>query len=553
MLKSLRVDNYAIIHEIDLTFDKGLNIITGETGAGKSILLGALSLVMGKRADSLVLNDKTRKCIIEAVFVDYPSTLDDFLDRNDLDKDVELILRREISHTGKSRAFVNDTPVNLSVMQAINEELIDLNQQFQILEIQTSDFQVRMLDALAGTSALYNTYKSLFNTFRNAQKRLAGLKEDAARNLKEKDFVAFQLEELLEADIQPDEKETKEAHLKKLENSSEIINTMEETEHVLDQSEQSIKDVIRQLRNRWEALADMDPLVRDGVSTFIEMEELISDLQQKIRRIINTAEMDPRAEEELRERLDQIYKLEQKHQARDTAGLIEIMGKLESQLEGYTSLTDSIAQLEQKTQRLLDELHVLAKELSQKRMKIRSQVEKDIHGSLQSLAMPAASIHIDIKPAAELNVFGLENIEILFSPNKGSMPLPIRKIASGGEKSRLMLALKASVAGAVEMPTMIFDEIDTGVSGEVAQRMGDILKSLAQPHQILAITHSPQVSARADKHFKVYKEESKGKTLTYVKNLNGEERITEIAMMLSGDPPSAYAIENARELITEAR
>lgn len=549
MIQSLKIENYAIIDELEINFDKGLNIITGETGAGKSILLGALGLIMGQRADTKVLFDRSKKCIVEAAFSSYPGNINRMLEHNDFDVDTQLIIRREIVPAGKSRAFVNDTPAKLDFLQLLSQELIDLNQQFEITEIKRSDYQLEIIDALADHQELVNEYSGTFKSYKSAKKHLEKLQNMESTQLKEMDFMKFQLNELEEADLDIEEQSTLESEAELLSKSDEIRMLLEESNFRLVENEQSIRDIIQNIHNQWLKYEDAHSLIGKAGEHFQTILDLISELEINFSRILGDVDPNPLKLEEIQERLDIIYSLQRKHNVNSVEALLDIQGELQSALEAYVNRGTQIEALELEISKLGKRLVNLSEKISKNRHKVFPVLEKRVKKQLDQLAMNSAEIKVMCEKSQDFRSDGIDLINIHFKSNKGAEYLPIKKVASGGESARLMLSIKSTVANIMQFPTMIFDEIDTGVSGEVAGKMGDILRKLSASHQLVCITHSPQVSARANNHYLVFKEETKERTFTHVRLLNGEERITEIAKMLSGDPPSTFALDNARDLI----
>ncbi|NNE26496.1 MAG: DNA repair protein RecN [Saprospiraceae bacterium] len=551
MIQSLKIENYAIIESVEIQFDKGLNIITGETGAGKSILLGALGLIMGQRADTKVLYDQERKCIVEAAYLNYPKAINTLLEEEDYDVDEVLTIRREIVPSGKSRAFVNDTPAKLDLLQRLTNELIDLNQQFEITQIRERDYQLQIIDALAKNESLRAEYKGLYNSYTHKKKELEELVSAESHQLKELDFIRFQYNELAEAEPLADELQSLESESSTLAKVDEINLLLEETNYLLFDSENAIKDQLSEIQRKWSELIDTHPKIADGAEQLNNLIESLSELGFLKNEIESTLNTDPQRLQEINDRLDVLYRLHRKHSVSDNSALIQIMDNLKDNLDAYENRDQHIAQLKSEIESLHKELTIKASTLSQNRQKVFKILEKAVSKKLEALSMESASISVDCKESQTLRSDGKDEIQILFKSNKGGQFLPIKNVASGGESSRLMLAIKSTIADAMELPTMIFDEIDTGVSGEVAGRMGNILKQLSKQHQLICITHSPQVSARANNHYLVHKFDSKNRTYTHVKLLSGDERITEIAKMLSGDPPSAFALDNAKDLIQQ--
>ncbi len=553
MIKTISIANYAIIDDVELTFDNNLNIITGETGAGKSIILGALGLLMGNRADTKILYNDKKKCVVEAVFTDLSSSISAILQEADLDDEAELIIRREIVPSGKSRAFVNDTPTNLNILQRLSVELIDLNAQFQSTDIYKSDFYIKLIDAIAGHESKVAEYRVLFSEYKKNQKELFELENTESSQLKEMDFMQFQLNELSEADLSIEEQSQLEAQSSLLEKADEITTLIEETKYIINDSEQNVKDVITGLSAKWESLRGVKPAIDENLEAFSDIEDRLLTIYNNADSLSQNTESDPMRLLELQDRLSTIYNLQKKHGVNSIKELLDISGDLQNRISQHDSRAESISQLQKIIKDQEIELNHAASVISKKRLKVIPKIEKEVNSNMADLAMPSAQIHVECKKADVLKPDGIDNINMLFKANKGGSFQPIRKVASGGESSRLMLSLKSTVARKMDMPTMIFDEIDTGISGDVAGKIGVILKELSGSHQLICITHSPQVASKADNHFFVYKEDTKERTITHVKHLNKKEKIEEIAKMLSGDPPSTYALKNAKELINAAQ
>ena len=549
MLKRLHIRNYALIDEIDIHFSERLTIITGETGAGKSILLGALGLVMGERADSKVFYNDTEKCVVEATFDVSSYDLKSFFDEHELDYDSEVFIRREVSPAGKSRAFVNDTPVNNQVLQRLTETLVDLHQQFDTLDIHNVNFQLRMIDALADNAVLLKEYQSGYRRYASDRKKLAeyiGLSESGS---KEMDFLRFQLEELQQAALTAGEQDAMENELAKLTGAEEIKVAYAAAFSHLIEGEQN---VISQLQSIARSFQNTRKLSADLSSLSERFEALIVDLQDIGRvcdRIAEKTEHDPERIMELQDRLNIIYKLQKKHSVSSVEELLEIQARLEDQTSGYTDLGEVIAKLEKEIAALEAVLREKASVLSTRRKGVTEGFETRVHGMLEQLSMPHARLKVEINDTAQLTATGLDDVQFLFASNVGSRFLPIRDVASGGELSRLTLCTKSLVADAIPLPTLIFDEIDTGISGDVSLKMGHILKELSERHQVVSITHTPQIASRADAHYFVYKTVDGNRTITRIRLLNHDERIRSIAVMLSGNPPSESALATARELL----
>ena len=549
MIQSLDIKNYALITSLRVDFSKGLTIITGETGAGKSILLGALGLIMGKRADTKVLFNPDEKCVVEARFNIKNYSLQSYFEENDLDFEEELLIRREISPAGKSRAFVNDTPVNLHILQELSDNLLDLHQQFDMLDIHKVSFQIRMVDALADHKNLLATYEQSYKDWQKKKSALQNLIQNQNQKNQELDFLQYQIKEF-------DEAKLLEGELEDLESQLEILNSAEDIKrvstlflHSLDEADNSIANRLRELVRESNTLAEVDP-------RFADMQERLGNTIEEMRDIANTCseiaeatEHEPLLIQKIQDRLSLIYRLMKKHHTNEFTELLAIHLQLQSRLRGITGGDQEIEQLTAQIQALESTLQKLSSEISANRKAIIPNFESQIHQLLAQLGMENAKIQISCTPAPQYGPTGKDVIEYLFAPNKGSAFLPLKDIASGGEISRLTLCIKSLVAAAIPLPTLIFDEIDTGISGEVAHKMGKILSHLADDHQIISITHAPQIAAQADLHYFVYKQDTPERTITAVRSLLGEDRIMELAKMLSGNPPSKSAIENAKELI----
>ncbi len=549
MIHSLLVKNYAIIEELKLEFSEGLTIITGETGAGKSILLGALGLVMGRRADNKSLFLKDKKCVIEAEFEIERYDLEEFFKEEELDFENPLILRREISPNGKSRAFVNDTPVNLKVLQLLSGALLDLHQQFDTMDVHQVSFQLRMIDALARNQKLLKAYTAKFKNYQILKSELTELEEKQQRSTREMEFLQFQLAEFEETDPQPQEIELLEGERKALTNSEEIKRSLGAAYNLMIDDEHAVLGTIENLAYQINQIRNLHPALEKLNERFETVKVEVEDIAASFEKIVASTNHDPERLEVIASRLDALFKLQHKHRAQNTQGLIEIRSKMQSELSGFGDLQAEIDEIHGRLIELEKDLSKEAKVLSDRRKKQLNPFAKKVMGMLKQLGMEYAQIKIDQKSVDQLNNTGNDLITFLFAPNKGSQFSPIKEVASGGELSRLTLAIKSLVADAIPLPTLIFDEIDTGISGDVALKMGNILHDIADRHQVVSITHTPQIAVQADRHYFVYKQPEKNSTITKVKLLDAKERIEEVATMLSGSPPSASAIQNAKELL----
>jgi DNA repair protein RecN (Recombination protein N) len=549
MVCKLEINNYAIIEKLSIEFAGGLNIITGETGSGKSILLGALGLILGKRVDSKVLLSQAKKCIIEGSFEIDNYDLRGFFNEADLDYANPAVIRREINSEGKSRAFINDTPVTLKTLQELTTQLVDLHEQFENLGINDQRQQLKMLDAFAHCSHTRLEYEKQFRVFKSQQSQLKSLQDKQNQAIKQRDYLQFQLDELFALDINISKDAILDQKLSEFEHAEEITAILNHFSYVMEDSDHSILTQIKELRSRLQSIERYHPAVKEVYSrlqqSFIELE----DLGYEAKKIADEIELNPEEASLIRERVDKINTLLHKHQVADIALLSELQEKIDAELQDYSNLDDEIEHL--KSQRLQSEksLKKVATQLSESRKKAIPIFEKKVNELLHDFKMEHAAFKIGFNVTEDLLAQGQDDVQFLFAPNKGSDFHEIKKVASGGEMSRLALIIKSLIAGSIDMPTLVFDEIDSGVSGDVAKKMGEILKNLSGKHQVISITHSPQVAANANKHFTVYKENTQNDTKTRVKELDQEGRLIEIATMLSSSPPSKAAIASAKELM----
>ncbi|MBC7886023.1 MAG: DNA repair protein RecN [Saprospiraceae bacterium] len=549
MLKNIEIQNYAIIERLDIAFPDGLTIITGETGAGKSILLGALGLIMGKRVDTKVLYDQQKKCYVEAIFDISSYHLTDFFEEEELDYHEELTIRREIAPGGKSRAFINDSPVTLDILQTLTENLIDIHQQFDILDIQKPTFQLQIIDALAGNKSLLDNYKSQYKSYRKDIISLEGLREKNRNANQEIEFLTFQMNEFIQAELKDNEQVTLEVILQKLTSAEEIKRNSLMVAHALEEDENAIIGQWQGVINQFSSIRHLDSNYEALYTRMISVREEIADISNEASLISEATEYDEEAIHHCTTRLDLIYRLQKKHHVANMENLLDVQTAIQTKLDGYADLTNEMETLQRECIAKEKNLRALAAMLSENRKKIIQAFEKNVHDMLSSLSMEHAYISVKVNELRELNGTGLDEVNILFASNKGSDYLPLKDTASGGEMSRLTLCVKSLVAGAVTLPTLIFDEIDAGLSGAVAQKTGGIIAGLSKKHQVICITHSPQIAARAQSHFWVYKSDTAARSVTSMRELSLDERITEISKMLSGNPPTEAARANAIELI----
>ena len=550
MLQKLSIHNYAIIDKLEIDFSEKLNIITGETGAGKSIIVGALGLILGERADSTILVNKEKKCIVEGTFrTDNKKAIKCFLKENDLDAEETLVLRREIGTNGKSRAFINDTPVNLSQLQQISALLVDLHLQFDTLELVESDFQREVLDALGGNAVMLNEYQVAFRQWQIVTKEGEELKKQKNQFDKEADYNQFQYKELKEAGFKENELENADAELKMLNNAEGIKAVLSKVYFELQESESPVVQQIKSLSNQLSPYQSFHPDLPVSLQRLQSLQIELQDIADEVGRISDHINYDPEKIEQLNERLSIGYKLLKKHGVQNTNELLLLQQRLVEKMQAVLNIDEAIQQKERQSNQLKDEAAKLAKKISDTRLKQIKPLEERVNKLLAQVGMPNAKLKVDSNFELELNQYGIDKIEFLFDANKSGQFQSVRKVASGGELSRLMLCIKSLVAQSIDLPTMIFDEIDTGISGEAAKQVGIILKELAVKRQVICITHQPQIAGKADSHFFVFKEIVKDNVKTNIRQLTNEERITAIAKMLSGEKPTAAALENAREMV----
>lgn len=551
MLKRLVIKNYALIDNLDISFSDELNIMTGETGAGKSIILGALSLILGQRAESKYFFNQQQKCIIEGSFLINDFQLDDFFKENDLDYDRETVLRREISSDGKSRAFINDTPVNLSILKYLGEKLIDVHSQHATLEINDESFQLLVIDIIANNGDLLKKYKETYKSYRQAESKLKELISKSELSKNELDYLQFQFDELQKAALTAGEQEELEQEQDTLTHAEEIKRNLLGCIAALNESEPSavmmLKEALLQLNSAEKYNPEIRELSERLNSCLIEVKDILSEVGHiEQNSMINEARL-----EEVNARLDLIYSLQKKHRVSTDSELITVREDISEKLNHILFADEDIENLKELNRKLLAELSGLADELSKSRAKSIPKVESSVIEILKEIGMPNAilSIQNDLLPEDRFDITGKDQIKFLFSANKGQAPQPMNKVASGGELSRLMLSIKSLIAVHTALPTIIFDEIDTGISGEIALKVGTIMEKLSKNMQVIAITHLPQIASKGDSHYIVYKEEKADITYTNIKKLQQEERIMELAKMLSGNNPGESAIQNARELL----
>lgn len=550
MLQRLHIQNYAIINELEIDFSDKLNIITGETGAGKSILMGALSLILGERADSNVLQQKEKKAVIEGSFkANNKKAITDFLKVNDLDAEEMLMIRREITANGKSRAFINDTPVNLNQLKTLSTLLVDLHQQFDTLELNSSDFQQQVLDALADNTGLLQQYQEVFHQYKKTKKELTELQEQQTAANAAFDYNRFLFDELDEANFKENELEELDTELKLLSNAENVKQELSGIYYELKETEHPVVQQLKVLYNKLHALDQYHTGIADLAKRLQSSQLELADIADELEQVNSSIHYSAERIQIVNDRISMGYKLQKKHGVTTTNELLVIKDELQQKLNEILNIGEAIQQKEKQTAELLQQCEAKAKIISANRKKAIKPLAENVNTLLARVGMPNARFTAEAQPLDALSELGKDRIEFLFDANKSNRFEPLRKVASGGELSRLMLCIKSLVAKKLQLPTLIFDEIDTGISGEAARQVGNIMKELAASHQLISITHQPQIAAKATAHYFVYKGIEKDKIVTSIRLLSNDERITTIAQMLSGEKPTAAALQNAREMV----
>ena len=560
MLQKLSISNYALIDNLEISFGQGLNILTGETGAGKSIILGALSLILGQRIESKYFFNQQKKCVIEGTFKIADFHLKSFFEDNDLDHEDETVLRREISADGKSRAFVNDTPVNLASLKLLGERLIDIHSQHATMEINDPEFQLLVVDSVAGHDALLNEYQTKFRSYKKNTTKLTQLIDESDKAKADLDYYQFQFDELEKANLDADEQEKLEQELAVLTNAEEIKRNLLGANYLMQESDASALAQLREALQQLSAIEKFNPQIEELHgrlnSAIIELKDIATETEGLEQR---THTNEARAEE-INTRLTLIYTLQKKHRVNTNAELLQLQDELSGKIQQAVFGDEAIEKLQQQLALDKKELEELAGQLSANRTKAIPQIESQVLQTLAEMGMGNSALKIEqvvrksespeVGKTDVLGKTGVDDIKFLFSANKGHALAEMSKVASGGELSRLMLSIKSLVAKNTALPTIIFDEIDTGVSGEVAHKVGQIMEQLSNNLQVITITHLPQIAGKGQNHYFVYKDDEGATTNTRIKQLSQQERVVEIAKMLSGDNPGESALQNARELLS---
>lgn len=551
MLKHLTIRNYALIRFLEMKPSGHLNVITGETGAGKSIMLGAIGLLMGNRADTKVMWNESEKCVIEGIFNIKPYKLKSLFREEDLDYEDETVIRREISPGGKSRAFINDTPVTLDTMRRLGHLLMDIHSQHETLELGNQSFQLQLIDSYAENQEVREEYDQAWKNFVAARKKFEDLSRQAATLREEADYTNFQLDELTKADLQENEQENLEKELKIMEHAEEIKTRLRASLQLLNESDFSAHNVLAEVRTHLTAISSFsgqyETLYQRLESLRIELEDITGEIEKEETHV----DFDPERAEFVKERLSTLYRLMKKHRTNDVTALLELRESLEKKAIVTSHLDEALDNARQDMEHGEAEVKKLSLKLRESRKKTFAPLRRQIVQLLQSLGIPDANLVIDttgIVPGPT----GADKIDVLFSANKGIAPGPLAQVASGGEFSRLMFCIKYVMAEKSAMPTLVLDEIDNGVSGEIALKLGNLMKNMAAGHQLIAISHLPQVAAQGHAHYFVFKDNSEEKTVSSIKLLTDGERVEEIAKMIGGNKPSKIALENAQELLSRS-
>ena len=549
MLLKLSIENYVLIHSLEVDIQRGFSVITGETGSGKSIFLGALGLILGQRADTGVLLDKTKKCIVEGLFSIDGYHLEDFFKVNDLDFDNQVTLRREINQFGKSRAFINDTPVNLSVLKELGDKLVNIHSQHSIITLNDADFQLAVLDSYAANQPLLHSYRSTYKRWNTIKKLWGELHDKSERFKEEQDYIEFLYNELAAANLQPDEQRFLEEKLELLNHAEEIKNALERARVALTGEEENVIELLNSALNVLNTIQKYNTSIKEIVERLKSDIIDVKDISTEIVSLDEQIEFNSEDAENVTQRLDLLFRLQHKHHKSSVEELMTLKEELKTRLQIADGMQDQLVSCTNEIQSLEKELVTLAGDLSKARHNVAGNFEKEIITMLHDLGMQQARFIIGFSNSDSPGPDGTDRIKFLFSSNKGLDVNEISKIASGGELSRLMLSIKSMISQKNLLPTIFFDEIDSGVSGEVAGKVGNILRNMGKRMQVIAITHLPQIAAKSDQHFWIYKKDNQDITTTYIKQLSKSEKIEEIAKMLSDNLVTPIALKNAKELL----
>ena len=554
MLSHLHIENYALIEHLELDLHQGFSVITGETGAGKSIIIGAIGLLLGNRADTKAIKTGAKRCVVEATFDVADCGLEPFFTDNDLDFDgSECVIRRELTSTGKSRAFINDTPAPLTLLKDLGDQLIDIHSQHKNLLLGKEDFQLHILDIVAGNQAILAEYQDTYKEFRNLTRQLDEAIDEANRNQSDEDYLRFQANQLADANLQAGEQEALEEEAETLEHAEDIKSALFQAANRLqtDHDDNDTLSLIRQSLSALQSIASVYSAGEELISRLQSCEIELKDIANELENQAEEVEYNPQRLEQVNNRLDTLYTLQKKHNVDSVGELIAIQQQLEERLIRIDNSSDFIDELRKQVASLQDKATTLAKQLSTARRKAAAKVEERMVATLLPLGMPHVQFQCSVNTKPEqLSPTGFDQVQYLFNANKSGEPQPVSQIASGGEIARVMLALKALIVGTVQLPTIIFDEIDTGVSGSIAEKMAHIMRQMGEQHrQVISITHLPQIAALGTHHYKVYKEDTDQSTVTNIIPLSQQQRVEELAHMLSGETITQAALDNAKALL----
>ena len=551
MLQSIHIQNYALIESLDIDFHSGFSVITGETGAGKSIILGAIGLLVGQRADIKAIKNGATKCIVEARFNVASYQLESFFEEHELENEgEECILRRELYASGKSRAFINDTPASLAQMKELGEKLIDVHSQHQNLLLNQENFQLNVLDILAHDEKELQLYKEIYSDYKKVSRELTDILEQADKNSQDEDYIRYQAEQLEEANLQEGEQEELEQEAETLSHAEEIKASLYKVDACMSSDEMALLTLTKDCIQTLQGISRVYGQAQDWIERLNSCHIELKDLSHEIANAGEEVEFNPTRLDYVNERLNLIYTLQKKHRVSSVEELISLAQEFRGKLDAITSYDDKIQELTKQKEDLYNKVLAQAQVLTEYRLKSAKEIEQQMEGYLIPLGMPNARFAVELSSKKEPDAHGLDNVTFLFSANKNGTLQNVASIASGGEIARVMLSLKAMIAGAVKLPTIIFDEIDTGVSGSIAEKMALIMQEMGQANrQVISITHLPQIAAKGSTHYKVYKEDTETGTNSHIRQLNQEERIHEIANMLSGATMTEAALNNAKALL----
>ncbi len=549
MLTRLEIDNYTLIERSEIDFNNGFSVITGETGAGKSILLGALGMLMGGKVESKYFKDAEKKCVIEATFDISDYGYRPFFEENELDYDDECVIRKEITPSGKARSFVNDTPVSVSQLKQLGEMLIDIHSQHQNLLLKDSGFQLSVVDSVADSRKELAAYQSDYKQWNGAKRELARLKEQMENDARDADYLKSQLDKLQAANLVDGEQEELETENNLLQNAETIKTALSSVVNLVEDDDNAVNVRLKQTVNLLSSVSsfapELDSLAERTNAVLAEMK----DISAVVKDVADRVEFNQERIEFVSSRLDTIYSLEKRHKVSTVAELKEIQADLERRVNNFSSADEQIASLEADVAKYFQQMEKSAASLSEKRRGSLQKIESTVESSMSLMGMPLAKLSVDMQKSSQYTLDGADEVTFLFSANKDKRMLPIAEIASGGEVSRVMLSLKSLLSEVKKMPTIILDEVDTGISGEVAARMGEVMAAMGKRMQVVAITHLPQIASKGESHYKVYKEEDGDRVVSHIVKLSADERVSEIAQMLSGLNPSEAAIQNAKDLL----